>query len=379
MEKKRNGCNCIGLAVFFLLTILTLTGYNVYECIFDLESCGQKKGFAQMESLKQTGVTLWGGVQRILGVRQVLGENAYNDVTLLDNRYATLADPVEEITAAKKGILQGTQLANELGADFLYVQVPHKQRMEEELPTGVQGYSVNKYHEMIAWLEQEKIPHIGMEEVLLGGDEAWLDYYYKSDHHWRNNAAFMCYQEICSYMKEQGLPVMEEYCEEEAFQKIEYEKVFLGTHGRMTGPLYTGLDDYELWLPSFETDYTWYLPDYSVTNEGDFAECFVFEEYLQEYSYDYYAYYSYFQQDFDLMEITNKKNQDGAHIVLIKDSQAVPVAAFLMNQCSELDIIDLRYPSNNDYVEYIKEKKPDMILYIFGTGYLHDEVAMVMQ
>ena len=379
MEKQIKTNNSIGLAVFFLLVILGFTGYNVYECVFDLESCGQKKGFAQMETLKQDGVTLWGGVQRILGIRQVLGENAYNDVTLLDNGYATLADPEAGIQAAQKGAMQGYQLAQELGADFLYVQVPHKQLAEEEMPLGVQGYSVEKYRNMVKWLAQEEIPHLGMEEILLAEDEDWLDYYYKSDHHWKNNAAFLCYEEVVSYMKSKGIPVIEEYCEEDAFYKKNYENVFLGTHGRMVGPLYTGVDDYELWLPAFETDYTWFLPDYNVTNEGNFEDCFVFEEYLQEYSYDYYAYYSYFQQDFDLMEITNNKNADGAHVVLIKDSQAVPVAAFLMNQCSELDIIDLRYPSNNDYVEYIKEKNPDIILYIFGTGYLHDEVAMVMQ
>lgn len=371
-----------GIYFFFLSVIMIFTTVNMMEFLRGSEEDGRRLGLGQMETVEDTAVTLWGGIQRLAGKRLAFGNTIYEDVTLLDENGVTMADPFPSVQAAVQGAEQARQLAMEVDAAFLYVQVPGKELSQTEFPEGVTDYSIQKYDTVISNLQSKNIPVLPMREIILEdakkNGKDWMEYFYRTDHHWQNKAAFLAYREICKEMQKQGLPVEESLLQEDCYEKTIYEKVFLGTHGRMAGPLYTGLDDYELWIPKFETDYTLDIESRGIHEKGSFEECFVHYENLAHYSYDYYAYYAYLQEDYECIEITNRLCSDGARIVIIRDSEAVPVSVFLASQCSELDILDLRYMKDNYAADYIREKNPDMILYIFGTGYLGDEKAMML-
>ena len=179
-------------------------------------------------------------------------------------------------------------------------------------------------------------------------------------------------------MLTQGMPINQEAYNPDSYEIKQYEDVFLGTHGRMAGPMYTGLDGYELYLPKFETSFTLDVPSQGIHKEGNFEETFVNYENVDHYSYDYYAYYTYLKEDYDLFEIVNNHNPEGAHVLIVRDSSAVPVSVFLANQCSELDIVDLRYTTNRDVRQYITDKSPDLIIYLFGSGYLGNSQAVII-
>lgn len=362
---------------------MIFTTVNMMEFVRGSEAVGRRKGLGQLDTVQDASITLWGGLQRLAGKRLAFGSTVYEDVTILENGTATMADQTSSIDAAVTGASGAALLASDIGAEFLYVQVPGKERDASEFPKGVTDYSIQKYDEMVDTLSAMNIPVLGMREVIqqdmvkTGND--WMDYFYKTDHHWQNKAAFLAYQNICETMKNAGMEINEEAIDSDNYSKSVYEQIFLGTHGRMAGPLYTGLDDYELWLPNFETDFVLDVPSQGIHKEGSFEQCFVNYENLEHYSYDYYAYYAYLKEDYECFEIHNKCNKDGAHVIIVRDSEAVPVSVFLANQCSELDILDLRYMSDNYAVDYIREKKPDMLLYIFGTGYLANENAMIIK
>lgn len=376
MEKKKTWNK--GIYIFFLMVIAIGTGLNLMEFLLRTEPEGRRPGLNELGTVEDAAINAWGGFQRLLGKRVAYGSTFYEDVTLLENGYATLADPDPGYEAAVEGASEAYALAQELGADFLFVQTPAKQRYEEEFPDGVTNYSIEKHIGLVQSLEQANIPVLDMWKILEQSGQEWYDYFYYSDHHWRNNAAFLAYQEICAYMEECGLPVNREYLEETQYEKILYEDVFLGTHARMAGTLYAGLDDYELWLPLYETDFMLDVASQGIHLEGSFEDCFVHYENLDHPSFDYYAYYAYLKEDFDCFEIVNRRNSEGAHILIVRDSSAVPVSVFLASQCSELDILDLRYSSGLDRIAYIREKQPDLILYIFGPGYLGNRGAMIL-
>jgi hypothetical protein len=55
----------------------------------------------------------------------------------------------------------------------------------------------------------------------------------------------------------------------------------------------------------------------------------------------------------------------------------VPVSVFLASQCSSIDLIDLRYLSADDSAkDWIREIDPDLLIYMFGPGYLGIESAV---
>ncbi|MBO6299859.1 MAG: hypothetical protein J6N53_13555, partial [Lachnospiraceae bacterium] len=344
-----------------------------------LEPDGRRKGLEKLELVQDHAINAWGALQAAMGKRLAFGSTVYEDVTLLDNGVATMADQFGDITAGIAGAEEAYAFAQEIGAEYLFVAVPSKERTEEDLPEGVISYANQKYYNMVAALEERNIPHIAMRDVLEANGGDWYSYYYRSDHHWKNNAAFLAYQTVADYMFSIGLDggKREEALQEDHYEKKIYEQVFLGTHGRMAGRYYTGLDDYDLWLPKYDTDYTLDVPSEGIHKEGTFEDCFVNYGNVAHYSFDYYAYYTYLDRDYDHIRIENRRNPDGPRLVIVRDSVAVPVSVFLASQCSSIDLIDLRYLSADDSAkDWIREIDPDLFIYMFGPGYLGIESAV---
>ena len=367
------------IVVFFLVVIFFFTAVNLWEMVRSLEPDGRRKGLEKLELVQDHAINAWGALQAAMGKRLAFGSTVYEDVTLLDNGVATMADQFGDITPGIAGAEEAYAFAQEIGAEYLFVAVPSKERSEEDLPEGVISYANQKYYNMVAALEERSIPHIAMRDVLESDGGAWYSYYYRSDHHWKNNAAFLACQTISDYMFSIGLDGgrREEALAEENYEKRIYEQVFLGTHGRMAGRYYTGLDDYDLWLPKYDTDYTLDVPSEGIHKEGTFEDCFVNYQNVAHYSFDYYAYYTYLDRDYDHIRITNRKNPDGPKLVIIRDSVAVPVSVFLASQCSSIDLIDLRYLSAEDSArEWIRGIEPDLLIDMFGPGYLGVESAV---
>ncbi len=377
-EENHNHNSNRGILFFFLITMTILTLVNCFELLTRSDAEGRYEGLDHLDTLEDDAIEMWGAIQYWMGKQIAFGTTTYEDVTLLSNGYATMTDSNSDYHAAILGAEQASALAADLGAAFLYVQAPGKQRYADELPQGVMCYSVQKSELVVEILQQKQIPVIDMRSVLEATGEDWWNYFYRSDHHWNNQAAFIAYQQICEYLQSCGMQMNGSYLQPEAYERNVYQDVFLGTHGRMAGRYYTGLDDYELWLPTFDTQFDLTVASQGIHLRGDFEECFVHYENLDHYSFDYYAYYAYLKEDYDCFEIVNESNTSGPHVVIIRDSEAVPVSVFLACQCSELDIIDLRYCGDMEVSAYIREQQPDAIIYLFGPGYLASENAMVI-
>lgn len=375
---EKNTTSYRGLLYFFLAVIAIFTCINIYELVAGIDS-QDIKGLNKEGLIENQAVTLWGGIQKVMGKKQAYGSTTYGDVAMMSNGYAFMPEIDSDVSPMINGMTEAKALADDLGAGFLYVQCPEKQLDKTYYPAGVMDYSQEKYDAIICALKESGIDYIDMQSVLSDTGNDWFDYFYKSDHHWRNNAAFIAYQEICNKIGEAGISIDESLITEDAYEIKEYKDIFLGSHGRMAGPLYTGLDDYELYLPRWDTSLSINIPSINESKSGSFEECIVHYENLESYSYDYYAYYAYLKEDYELIEIRNDLVADGPVVVIIRDSSAVPVASFLTSQCSELDIMDLRYLEDMNAIDYIREKEPDYIIYIFGTGYLGDYEAVTLR
>lgn len=368
--KTDNTITYNGLFVFFIIVTV----------IFGLMNFGEEilltgDGLGKIGVLEDQAVTVWGGVQRLLGKSQAYGATTYGDVGKLRNGYSFMPEIDENVSPMLQAIDSANELAESIGARFIYVQCPVKQLDRSYYPKGIMDYSLDKYNAMITGLEARDIDYIDMKSVLESTDTDWYDYFYYSDHHWRNSAAFIAYNQICRRMQNDGALIDEEMLDVNAFLIEQYDNIFLGSHGRMAGPIYAGLDGYELYIPKNEMKLSINVPSKGISKNGNFEECLIHREYLEKYSFDYYAYYIYLDEDYELIEIKNEEKIDGPSVVIVRDSLAVPVSAFLTTQCSEIDILDLRYSEDIDTVQYIRDKAPDYILYIFGTGYLGDDKA----
>ncbi|MFQ8761698.1 MAG: hypothetical protein ACLSAF_21810 [Intestinimonas sp.] len=136
------------------------------------------------------------------------------------------------------------------------------------------------------------------------------------------------------------------------------------------GSLYAGVDDIELWVPTFHTNFTYSIPIYDMERTGPFEESLLFPERVEER--DYFGgnpYTLYAGGDYPMGRIYNEVHPEGKRILLLRDSYACALTPFLALSCGELITIDLRY-FHDDLLSYVDWLEPDVVLVMYTAGSL---------
>lgn len=172
--------------------------------------------------------------------------------------------------------------------------------------------------------------------------------YYKTDHHWTSNGAYIAYKKWAG-----DLEVKKNY-------KIEKTEGFFGTTYTKSA----------LWNEKSDIIETWEYPiDVTVTiNDGlenENYDSMFFKEHLNKM--DKYPVFLDGNHGFEC--ITNNGNPDGKRVLVIKDSYAHCFVPFMAENCSKIDMVDLRY-----YLEPVskltEENQYDEVLILCGISNL---------
>lgn len=256
---------------------------------------------------------------------------------------------------------------------LVYVQAPSKMSMSpDEAMPGITNYTYAKNALFGEKARSLGIDYVDASQWLSGTDED----FYKTDHHWTTEACFDVAAGICGYLKDNyGIEIPEAALDRSSYDFTTHEKAFLGAEGRRTGIWYAGLDDFTEIKPVFDTDFDITISDKDgVRSErhGSFTEAVMdTSKDVSRYSFEDSAYYEYWSGDYGRIHVVNKKNPDAPRVLVFKDSYGVPVTAFLTCAFGSMDIIDIRYYSDDKRIkEIIAEEQPDAVLYVYGTGYL---------
>lgn len=176
------------------------------------------------------------------------------------------------------------------------------------------------------------------------------DLFFKTDHHWTPQAAFISFQYLVNELKKDGydLDITGEYTDINNYNIENYEECWLGTHGIKTGASYIEkLESIKIISPKFKTDFEYsyrYSGDkYTIKEEGSFDETLLNREHIYEQQrndfYEGSAYSAYLNGVCEYDRIINKKNPDGPKVLFIRDSYTSPLASFFANLCSEVEMI----------------------------------------
>lgn len=308
-------------------------------------------------------VNINGGFKKIIGEKIVNGailgseNNLYLEKkTINDLDY----EKIDKNINYTKLILE---YGNKNGINTLFVQEPDKYKEEEEyLPYNKKIYEVdsNEY-----WIN--KLSRDGSNILDLREEKYNADLFYKTDHHWTNEASLNAGKAI---LEEFGLE--SKTCDIGNYEKQEFQKVFLGSLGIKTGKYYIGKDNFEIFEPKFETDLegSFQTLDGTIINKnGDFKSTFIDEEKLHDDEYN--NKYSVFLSG-GIIEniIINNLAENEEKLLVISDSFAKPMVQGLSLSFRETRFIDPqegRY--NKSCIEYIKEYKPDYIVVMYSRDY----------
>ena len=156
----------------------------------------------------------------------------------------------------------------------------------------------------------------------------------------------------------------------------------LGSMGRDTGIVYSGLEDFEAYLPNFSGHYRrTYKMTGEETLEGTYSDALldlsVLEPTLNKYEDSPYS--LYIKQVTNLEHIENLENPDGPSVLMIRDSFFGPVISFMAPMCSKIDAIwskeDMDDINVGEYIkgQYEKGEKYDYLIVQYYPHNLEDD------
>ena len=368
----------------FMIVVFVMFAFNIAETYGNLsEQSGKERlraAAADVESVDRVTypfININGFYQGVMQRDYIYDVDPQNDTIRTGNGKVVSVSS----TASKKKMrkaaaeLKKTQdWLSERGIASLYVQAPSKTCFsEEDLMPGISNKTYDKLEFFVKELDKQNVTYVDAREWI---KDNGADGFYKTDHHWTTETAFDVAVSTGKLLNEDyGFNISKEVLDPSNYDFDKHRDAFLGAEGRRTGRYYVGLDDFTVITPAFDTDFHAGI-DSSETGhserDGSFEETVMdMEKDTEHYSFDDSAYYTYWGGDYGRAETINNNVDDDSSVIIFKDSYGIPVTAFMTNMFHRVNVIDKRYYESTETLkELIEETDPDLVMFVYGPGYL---------
>jgi hypothetical protein len=322
---------------------------------------------------KENLVDFFGLTQKMLGKR-VMQDAGYGAMyKTLDGQLAFSISKTDVKGMAERTIVLAERLRL-AGIDFLYVQAPYKIAPTlGYISLLTHDYSNENADEFMDYISADGVSIFDLRQVILKDGVSQKEVFFDTDHHWSIQGGFFAAWKIAEKLNESyGFNIEPWVMDVGNYDYLRYKNFFLGTMGRRTGSLYSGVDDFVLITPKYETDITYYQRNgaHEIVRRGGFAEAVLNRKALQVHAPVTTNRYAAYPGDHEELVLTNDNRQDGK-ILIIKDSFGLPVYSFLSLGVHEVRALDMRLYSG-DVVEYAKKYEPDIVIILYNADGFRD-------
>ncbi|MDR1640142.1 MAG: hypothetical protein LBT59_10640 [Clostridiales bacterium] len=315
-------------------------------------------------------ITLNGGFQSAIGNRLALDSVLGEDVIKLPNGYlARLQNPkpgVYESNLKQIGELNSFLIEKQI--PLIYTHAPYKVEYSDiPLP--------NKYkiaiEDLNKGLVQAGVKVVDVKSEMDRDGRDFFSYYFKTDHHWTGESGLWYAGMITEKLSaDYGFKYDRALLDPANYTYEVLSDWFLGSQGKRVGPLFTGVDDFTIIHPSFETSLasdTLYDSGEWEHKSGTLEEALYWSERVKKK--DYFSgtpYAMYAGGDNPIQLIRNNNAPNSMRVMLIKHSYADVAIPFLSLAFSDLCVLDLRHTGRPDNLyDYIDEYGPDLVLFLW--------------
>lgn len=257
---------------------------------------------------------------------------------------------------------------------FLYIQPPVKIcKQDDELPAGMEDDTNENIDLVLNGLKKNGVNYLDLRENVHQDFDNHYSLFYKTDHHWNVHAGLWATDIIEQQIKNEfGISLDTEFNSTDLYKEKIYKNAMFGSSGHAVTHFIEKSEDFSILVPNFDTDYRIIVPDKEIDKSGTFEEVLINYDELEKeiQAGGGWAYETLVYGNRPLAKIINKKNIDGAKILMIRDSFSLAVAPYLVMGCSELDLIDTRQTNGNfngSVRTYIEENKPDIVLMLLSS------------
>lgn len=186
--------------------------------------------------------------------------------------------------------------------------------------------------------------------------------YYKTDHHWTTEGAYLAYSRLCKQLNIQAAA-------KESFDIKSYGG-FYGTTYSTSGFWLTQPDNIQIWNNPKNTDKNIKVKITEGTNTSEYGSMYFYDHLKEDDKYPVFI-----DGNHALTEITNK-NAKGGTILLVKDSFSHSLAPFLAENYSKVILVDMRYYKMS-VSQIVKEENPEQVVFLYGIDNIATDTDIV--
>lgn len=334
---------------------------------------GIENGFSSNLVGQNNFINLYGMTERFVDRQYIIDVDTSYNIIKDNGGKLHFSSFKEDNELAVNEIVSLSKALEKNNIDLLYVQTPIKYiKGFTKINPAITDYSNENSDKIVAGLRNSGVDTMDLRNLL---DDAGIDksmLFYDTDHHWRIETAFWGVGRTVEKIKtlfEIDMDPDGFYTNLGNYKTDYYENNFLGSQGRRVGKYYSGVDDFTLVTPKFETDYRVTINKKSSREEfeGDFAQTLINEDILNDKDIFTNRYVSYFGADYPEVIIENKSSVNPLKILVVKDSFGIPFSAFMSTMVSETRMLDMRYYKDKTVEEYALDYRPDLVIYVFRS------------
>ena len=358
-------------------------GANITQQVLDIHSRFKDVvNLAYTDNLYKSNIFIdvYSTSQRLLGVK-VLDDAGLGAIVVDNHDMLHFIEKRYDVTFCAQHLINLSNELNKNEIPLIYIQTPNKKLKNYTVfPLGFDNYANDNADDFLKILTRYNIDYIDLREKLVEDNLDLSTLFYKTDHHWTTPTAFWAFcktVETLNFRYDMQIDPDVYYRNINNYTTTIYKNCFLGSQGRRVGSAIVGVDDYTLISPKFETDYTIYDANDSVVKplaSGKFEESIINQDKITPTDIATDRHAAYFGADFGHLSVINNNLNKGKRIVVVKDSFALPYCAFLSTCVSEVQMIDMRDFSKIALAQYIKDYKPDIVIFLYNPEVYSDKV-----
>lgn len=320
---------------------------------------------------KYTYVTINGLFNKIINKNTIVDADNTYDIAKLSNGHLvfTVKSPMTKSSA--DSIARLNKYVSENGSEFVYIQAPGKiSKYNSSLAPGIYDFSNQNADLLLNDLKAYNVATLDLRQEMYNQSMDQYNYFFKTDLHWTPQAGFWAFCNISEMLSEEyGFTLDTKAMDLNNYTVKNHKNVFLGTMGRRVGKLYAGTDDFAEITPTFNTELTLSAPKLNIKTHGTFNDVLLNYSQLETddtFNTDPYSFYTKNHDDITILKNNNAPNNK--KILLIRDSFSAVVSPFLILNCSELHLIDLRGFEVDKLAKYISTINPNVVMLMYNTG-----------
>lgn len=330
------------------------------------------EGYQEDLKQKEPLISLNGAYMRLTGAR------VSNGIVRMKNGMLTEESASADPSYAAGQITGLYQYLQNKDTPFLFVEAPRKPNLSGSLmPEGTESHCHENANGLLRLLEANGVPTLDLRPELVGSEKTLEQYFYRTDHHWNDEGAFLAFQRIMERLQAQFPEdtILSDLTQRENWEKHTLPNYLLGSHGRRVGVGFAGVEDFFYLTPKFETRMSCSVPSDGIYREGSFAQAALAMERITGKP-DYYnssPYDVHTGENYDHVQFRCETAPSYRKILMIQDSFGLPLEGYLATAFREVETLDLRYLKDTTAVEVIDQFRPDMVIVMYNPFVMEGE------